>query len=553
MSRAKRPTRNGVPSGVALPLLVAASRLRKFTVSEIAEHAGVRPEAARSFLRRSDDVERVEFRSRQGRGRPEWQWRLRLDRELSVAARLADVASVVSQSQMHERMSSEPTTLQLLESTLLALETNSVTNFDERRQEIELAKLYLASAESEIRDREALSFTVRPEEREVIVRARRRCALLRPGRATPVLSPDAFAVPNGEELQATFKHFLEDWTAQIKVTEFELQPALSIVTAHGIENLLEDALRAGVDQPNTAGSVFKPSIALARYRRAWNPEMQRNFVQVLTDKLSLREIVEDPFALGALAVTAAAFDAVEAAEPLFRALLSPYLAMRLSGQLRDICILSLARLARPAPRSRNSEIASSACHYLLMRIDAADQNLPILAIGALTAPYSNAPSIIHSIGHTLFERGGMRRAWSDRITEGAMMRNLALSLHSGNFAVLQDSIESLMERESYGPGLVASLRSPEHMGLELTDTNDDNGFIVRAGLRVAECLGLQDRRPVALNVSDKAASRLSEMISQSNWMPQLAKTVGAEYVAPNKILRFPPSLSRRGDAADNST
>jgi hypothetical protein len=115
-------------------LLVGISRLNQFTVSQIAEYAQVSLEETYSFLQESlADVERGSADSRISIGGS--QWRLRPEREISVAVRVADLCRMnyASQRGTARPMSNAPSTLQLLEATLLALESGTLLDGEERR------------------------------------------------------------------------------------------------------------------------------------------------------------------------------------------------------------------------------------------------------------------------------------------------------------------------------------------------------------------------------------------------------------------------------------
>src|SRR5579859_4968025 len=118
----KTPPCNPASTGLGtdLRLLVAASRLKQFTVAELADHAGVGRELTKSFLRRSLDVERSDVQTRGRRGRPERLWRVRPERALKIAAHVAEVSRVIGWAPMIAA-SEEPESLRLLKSALESL------------------------------------------------------------------------------------------------------------------------------------------------------------------------------------------------------------------------------------------------------------------------------------------------------------------------------------------------------------------------------------------------------------------------------------------------
>jgi hypothetical protein len=368
--------------------------------------------------------------------------------------------------------------------------------------------------EAELRDREVLSLPGVGEARHVIDRARQRTKAIVAQSALPSSKPQRDLIHVSPDSERAFDGFVADWTKQLSVPEVGYELALKNLTPEHVEQVINQSLESA---RGPKASVYGPALALAQYRRAWTSEIQGVLVGVLSHALASPVVEGDVASVPALAAVAATFSAVEVAEELFRTLLSSRATTGLRGWHKTICMLSLARLASPVSQSHHSKAASSAAHYFLKHRDISDVSTPFLQIAALMAPDTNQRTTIHQIGLSLFEHDGLRKTWKDKLDAGAIIRNLGLALHFSGFGVLQDSIESLMERDTYGPAFVAEMRSPAHRGLELKDTNSDDEFVVLPGLRVAECLGLQERRPTPLKATAKTAARLSEMLSTVNW------------------------------------
>jgi hypothetical protein len=113
----------------------------------------------------------------------------------------------------------------------------------------------------------------------------------------------------------------------------------------------------------------------------------------------------------------------------------------------------------------------------------------------------------------VFDAEGMKGIWRERIEESALVRNLALVLHSRNFEVLQTHISSLLER-AYGCSLLSALSSPEHGAMILRDENGNHDFVAMAGPVLAD-LGLNDK-PTPLRPR-KNSEYLSRLFTTRSW------------------------------------
>ena len=203
---------------------------------------------------------------------------------------------------------------------------------------------------------------------------------------------------------------------------------------------------------------FCPATHCSDSDRALIHERQEALSQIIRDRLSEATTGTRPTEIAALAVAAAAINAVEAAEPLLRALLIPGVLTSL-GDLGRGHAHSPAQLARPSNNAAQL-IAAAACHFLLARAALDEMELVILAPAALRAPYANPAMLLNDFAKLLFDADGLKGLWRDRIEEGVLMRNLALVFHDGGFAILQQQISTLLTR-NYGCALLTALGSQE--------------------------------------------------------------------------------------------
>jgi hypothetical protein len=133
----------------SLRILAAVSRLRYFTVREVAAYAEVGEEAVQTFIRRHPNlIEKLDKqRSPRGPGRPERNLRLRPEQCDRVAARLAELSRALNPQPLHRGTTARDslTPLAMLEATVLALRSMSPDD-PKFGQEIEAAELQIAGA-----------------------------------------------------------------------------------------------------------------------------------------------------------------------------------------------------------------------------------------------------------------------------------------------------------------------------------------------------------------------------------------------------------------------
>jgi hypothetical protein len=514
-----------------LRLLTAASRLRQFTLTELAEHAGVGQELARSFLRRSSDVERVDTQLQEGRGRPKNLWRLRPDRVLPVAAEVAKVSRLIEP--LAAESDDDPKTWQLLQSTLTGLEKQELTDAEVPRV-LHRAEMYLASAEMELRDRTALALPIPAEEQEAVRVASLEIQRLRAVTSQPkllllwhkVLRP-------ARELRDKFRLFLKDWTASIPVPAvLEPDVARGQLAAHGAPGILDLALQTAARE-SVSDSVFVPALTMLHHKSGWDAATQAVFATDIERRLCRAAVADHPLLVTALAAAAAAFDVGGAVEPLLEQLLRRRPG-GLSPEWRRICMQSLARFASYRPSSPNPELAGSACHFLLTRPGVDPFDVPLLTAAALSGRHVDEGSLLHGFGRTLYVDKHSHDL-SSPSDDGAMTRNLGMAIARDSFGPLQRQIDNLMAQREYGSLMITKLCEPGYDAIKLDDTDGDEAFVVCARPLLAQCMGLVNPVHVPLRVNPVTADRLSRVISNGVWTRPPSGSLGLALRAPARL------------------
>jgi hypothetical protein len=501
-----------------LRLLTAASRLKQFTVFELAEHAGVGLELTRSFLRRNKDFERSALESCECRGRPKKIWRLRPERSLHVAAYVADVSRVIGWTPAPPDES--PKTWELLRAALERLNSSSLT--DERPRILRRAETYLASAEMELRDRIALSLPVAPQEQQVVVEAASTISLLR--RIASIPATLLIVLRPSPALCTAFGKGLGDWTRRMELSALDKgalpldqQIAREQLRIHGASGILDMALHIAARDPDL-DAVLAPAVSMLHYKLGWDGAIDSAFARDMKDRLSSSKVADSPRLLTALAATMAAFDIDEALEPLTDLILSKQCTRNMPSKWRTVCRCAFARFARPGKPLRNISDAGAACHFLLARADDPAE-LPILATAALGAPHADASSLLHQIGRV------MAAPYPDL---GSIARNLGMALARDDFQPLQQQIDNLIEHDEYGLLLLGKLRAPKYGALRLIDSDQttQHPFLVQPRPLVAKSLGIAVRT-VPLRIRESAGDRLAQMISHDAWSDEPSGLLGA--------------------------
>jgi hypothetical protein len=483
--------------------LTAASRLKQFTLAELAEHAGVGTELTRSFLRRDDDFERYKVRASDGRGRPENLWRLRPDRALEVAALVAEVSRIIGW--VPEPAAEQGIkTWQLLRSSLERLEGLALSD-DGRPAILQRAEIYLASSEMELRDRVALSQPIDVDEQNVVAEARRKIRVLGALSRAPA-SLRALLRPS-QELRKSLMSSLMDWTSPISAPLADV--TVSLPVAECAADLLDMALYIA-SREQAADAVLVPALTMLSCKPAWNAGTHLDLAKDLEHRISGHG--DDAFHMTALAAIAAAFDVEAAVEPLFRALSNRRLIADWRPEWRTICSYSLARFARPGRSSDAAKRAAAACNYLLAEADGDPSDLPLLATAALGARHADSGSLLHDIGRVLHSH---RSAGIE--ANGAMARNLGLAFARDDFAPLQMHIDDLLEGDRFGSLLIHEVSDDKHKALKFSDSNQHDSFVVGAWPQLAQCLGRSERANVSrpLQVKESVGPRLREMMRSS--------------------------------------
>jgi hypothetical protein len=513
-----------------LRLLTAASRLQQFTLQDLADHAGVSRELARSFVRRCADIERIDVQPQASRGRPKNLWRLRPERMLPVAAQVAEVARLLGL--VPEPASEGPSSLELLESILKDLDGRKFVDPDIDRL-LHRAGMYLESAEMEARDRAGPPSATDVLDEQTLEQARQRLTCWRAVRHNlpawmVVLSPSA-------QHRAGFKRCLVDWTAPMTTPALGAEEARSRLFEHGALGILEIALgMTGREQ--TEDYAIDAALVMLHHKSGWDPGMQSALACHIAERLATASVIDNPFMVTALAATAAAFDIDEAAEPLFHTLLSRRLMAGLPDDWRTICLQSLARLARPVA-SRMSAVAASACQFLLARAtDPGDY--AVLAPPALAAPHCGGGALLYGIGRNVFA-GIHSQPTARALDGGAVSRNVGLVLAAGRFAILQESVDSLVRRDdNHGRLLMQNLHAPRYLALDPIDS-DDSRYVVRTSPKITCCLDMADPLKVPVSVNEETAKWVvNNLVSSHVWSPDWqggAFTRGIEQRAQSAI------------------
>jgi hypothetical protein len=481
-----------------------------FSAAQLADHARVEPETARAFLKPEKGpgyAEVIPGVKADGRGRPHNLYRLRPNKQSELLYRLAEMRRELDGISM-------PSTeqlfapLDLLEASLAVLEARSDPP-EAWRDRVTEARLELAGATADLR---SLNINLSPDAEPFA----RRLEKLQ-GRLTAVESagaPHTFvdnSQVTGRERTVHVRQFLERWKGPNGVPELEEEVAAREFLEDSLASLLDKQLSAVRDEMSC---VLLPGYGLLRLRRALTRERQEALSQIIRGRLSEATTKTRPTKIAALAAAAAAINAVEAAEPLLRALLIPGVLTSLGGLGRETCALALARLARPSNNSAQLT-AAAACHFLLARPALDEMELVILAPAALRAPYANPAILLNDFAKILFDADGLKGFWRDRIEEAVVMRNLALVLHDGGFAILQQQISTLLTR-NYGCALLMALGNQENGALKLRDIDGERGFAVSPGKLLAEQAGIMDTE-VPLSVRKEVRGTLSQLLTSLSW------------------------------------
>jgi hypothetical protein len=490
-----------MPTRVAsdLRLLTAASRLKQFTLAELADHAGVGKELTRSFLRRSRDFESLEVGSREGRGRPEKLWRLRADRVVSVAARVAEVSRAIGWAPAPDE---GPKTWQLLRSALDLLDKLPLPDED-RPAILQRAEIYLESAETELRDRVESSLPVEAEERRVVAQAADQ--IRRFGNIHAAPQPVLTLLDPPQELRNRLFLSLRDWAVPIVMSEAGV--ALEPVSAAAACDLLDMALYMA-NRERAVDSVLVPAAAMLSCKPAWAENAYTALAEDIAHRISRSGVADDEFLATSLAATAAIFDIDAAVDPLFQTLSNRRHIENWKPAWRAISRAALARFARPGRNSEGARRAAAACHYLIADGDGSG-DFCLLATAALGARHADVGSLLHGIGSTI----GTSDTAQPR-DDGPLARNLGLAFARNDFAPLQMQVDDLLENKAYGPLLIRTVSDEKYGALTLRDAQECP-FVVDTSLPLANCFGLAVRIKRVLEVKLSAAARLRDIIADN--------------------------------------
>ena len=432
-------------------LLAAASRLRYFTLRDLAAHAGVPVETARSFLRRSDVVERIQGGARPARkrpGPPEARWQIIPARRAELADQVTAFARVVTEPPGNVAgMASGPSFLELLHGSLTSLTgPEAELNPAPRARELAMATRYLSAAQAELDERRALALPVMPEDEQAIAEAQQ--TLMQLQRATTAQpAPGGLLEPLDDMSRREFATFLQNWLdsrpPQPPALEEEVAAEL---LARADPPALIDRLLQEASCLLPAHAAFAPAVTLLRARYGWTKPWLERFVDALGERLAATATPAAIHQLPALAVLAATFDARRLADGLARTLLARQ-ADHLGRELRRICLFALARLARPIPPDsvQPAKEAAAACYILFTLGRDSDDDLPALAPAVLAAPMVDTAAVLIRLGRLAFGKNGLEDRFSSWIDETAMLRNVALVLQRGGFESLRRHLKNLID------------------------------------------------------------------------------------------------------------
>jgi hypothetical protein len=536
-SMSDKPIRGSRDHNARLKLLGGALRLLKFTARELSEHAGVKWETARAFA--EDYCNRGLFARLHSvagpagaSGRPANCYEVLPEGREEIFRRLAQirlavtiegrVAAVVSSDLPLEPPAEDFTPLALLESRLEALAEGEVTDEEEKDKLLEGARISRQGAEADFR-----AMIARRAEASAIERFAMKLAAAKIGLeqaeaaavAAPAVTAPAVAVPEAaapantmeiipflQGASVAIRPFLQDWTAPLPT---EAVPGDS---ATAPQELLNAAMTLSGDE---AGSVFAASVALMRSRGAWDEDWLR---AALDERIGWLSASPELATTARLAVAAAMFDRAEAAEPLLGVLLRCRVATGADAEQEAtrLCMLSLARLARPGGVGADRLGPAAACQYLLARKKPAADELAILAPAALMGRYPARGALLGSLAERMFDGKRMKPEFQAHLHEAALARNLTLVLEHSRFVILEEHIANLLEKES-GRGLFLSLSSPEHGALVLKDGNNKNEFHVDVAPHIVNYLGSRKQRPITLKLRKTSANLLSGVLTQRTW------------------------------------
>jgi len=497
-------------------LLGAALFLDRFTAESLADYANAGIDAARAFLEEECAAGLIEPISPERI--PTSPYRVRTTCRDELLQRLAQYRRERSGSSATEyrprpasKDAEDYSPMELLETTLAALADNDPEGTEDRQELIDQANIRFRGARADLG-----ALVANGVELGEIHQFVTRLMSAKDKLAIALIPPD----PPSETFNLApddFVRFLRDWTAPISVqTSSDTPPKL--FATHSPTEFIDFTLKRATMRSSTSSAIFEPAYHLMRRKEMFGPDVSDLIVQQVPQRIWALSRTSEPFAIAALSVIAAIFEIRDAAEPLLSALLLPGITERMLANHRRLCLMAVARLARPRHAMHDAQIlsAASVCHYLLVRAGGAEADLDILTPAALQAPGADTGELLHRLGESLFARNGLKSEWRERIDEGSLMRNLALAIYASGFSLLQDHLSDLLE-EGYGRRLIARLSAPEHEALDLTDANGSSGFIVRIGKRVASYLNLNRPPLTALDLTDKAAGRLSNLLTSRMW------------------------------------
>ena len=414
--------------------LIAASRLRYFTVSELAEHAGEQRAAAESFLRRCPYVERTnETTSPRAlrRGPREKRWQVRLDKREDLARSVSRFARLVDPPRGEALpMESAPSLLDLLRSSVAALNSPEMDE-DARSRNLARARRYLAGARADRTERAAKGEIVLDADATI---AEAEQAIERIEAPAIVVAQPRIVVDAG--LQQQFATFLANWLVADppSLSAAEEEVAARRLGASSAVDLLDELLHAASTGPGLARAVA-PAAELLHLRRGfhWSATWPQHMGNAVVQK-ALRLGTTPSADLAPLMIIAATLNTRHAADELARAFLAlPH--DQLDPPTRRLCLFALARLARPLPtrERREAEMAAAASYSVFTLGQFPNQALPALAPAILCAPMVDTASVLLEVGQVLFgeARGGeCFPPWAD---ETIMLGNITLALCRDGF------------------------------------------------------------------------------------------------------------------------
>jgi len=526
-------------------LSIMISRLGYFTASELAKYADTSEANAILFV--SNHPSLYISGNMGGSEHSEITWKIRAEEGYNLAKRAADLSRKLY-AQPTERglhMSINISPLELLEEGLEFLEEGLFDNDEERNSELALAKLNLLASEASIHDREELSLPVDEAEKVRIENSRvRLIAFSQSSIECPVI------ITQTEKEQKIVLSILMDWTAGLP----DYNPCFGddFFESNKSREVLDKLLSLNDSHQHPISLDFLKAIIAHRPVLVRNNKLAGSIQERLDNINSKYQARLIPV----LSVLSSILDYGSSVESIFRLVLSNTFMKKLSMTEYNICLMSLARFARP--RSNNVAgvaKAAAACHYLLCNNTQRD-NLPLIAPAALCSSTSNNHEILKYIVE-MFDKSGLKKEYSEHIEEGAFLRNLATVLNLDSFISFDNYLKH-MPMTHDAEGFIRAITDPRYGALELKDYKriDDRidnsiDFAIGLGDVVSSYLGFRDRLTVPLNIecTSKTGKILNDMLTQRRWKTKTeynhnVKTeIPSSKSIPNRVRSFIEQLS----------